>query len=116
MSWSAAIKPDWMSRAVTKEVIRAAEEPRPVFATSVIAMPIGLNGGNLASEASKTGNWWLLSCSVKVVRKACSIGEELRPVGDTYLVLLRVKVIICDDGDVKASTKGPFNLCGASRL
>jgi len=35
---------------------------------------------------------------------------------DTYLVLLRVKVIICDDGDVEASTKGLFDRCRAFRL
>jgi hypothetical protein len=28
--------------------------------------------------------------------------------GDTYLVLLRVKVVISDDGDVESSTKGLF--------
>jgi hypothetical protein len=33
-----------------------------------------------------------------------------------YLVLLRVKVVICDDGDVEASAEGPFDLCGAFRL
>jgi len=44
-------------------------------------------------------------------------GEELGiSEVDTYLVLLRVKVVICDDGDVEASTEGLFDLCGAFRL
>ena len=50
------------SKAVTKEVMSAAEEPSPVLATSASATPVGLNGGICASEASATGKPRLLSC------------------------------------------------------
>jgi hypothetical protein len=39
----------------------AAEEPRPVLATSGSATPVGLKGGICASEASETGRLRLLS-------------------------------------------------------
>ena len=39
----------------------AAEEPRPVLATSASATPVGLKGGISAREASETGRLRLLS-------------------------------------------------------
>jgi hypothetical protein len=64
----------WTSRAVTKEVMSAAEEPRPVFATSASATPVGLKGGICASEASSEGKPRLLSCRIEteeVVSREC---------------------------------------------
>ena len=43
----------------------AAEEPRPVLATSASATPVGLKGGIWASEASSTGKPRLLSCRIE---------------------------------------------------
>ncbi len=42
----------------------AAEEPRPVLATSASATPVGLKGGICAREASPTGRPRLLSCRI----------------------------------------------------
>lgn len=42
-------------RAVQNEVMRAAEEPSPVLATSGRRTLVGLNGGNCASEDSVGG-------------------------------------------------------------
>jgi hypothetical protein len=64
-SWSGAIKPVWMSRAVTREVMSAADEPSPVLATSASATPVGLKGGVCASEASPMGKPRLLSYRVE---------------------------------------------------
>jgi hypothetical protein len=68
---------------------------------------VGLKGGISASEASKVGSCRLLSCTTSDGQhdKTPRISEGK---GDTCLVLLRVKVIISDDGDVDASTKGLF--------
>ena len=41
-------------------------------------------------------------------------GRDRRRV--TCLVLLRVKVVISDNGDVEARTQGLFELCGAFRF
>ena len=93
----------------------AAEEPRPVLATSASATPVGLNGGIAAREARETGRLRLLSYRKVDGRfssaSGCGIGE-----GDTCLVLLRVEVIISDDCDVEAGTQSLFELCGAFRF
>ena len=41
-------------------------------------------------------------------KNADNIGGGFGGKGDTYLVLLRIKVIVSDDGDVEASTKCLF--------
>ena len=107
-SWSGAIKPVWMSRAVTREVMSAAEEPSPVLATFASATPVGLNGGICASEASSTCKPRLLSCRFKTEVDGQSEVHALSEKGyDACLVLLRVKVVISNDCDVEAIIQCP---------
>jgi hypothetical protein len=94
----------------------AAEDPRPVLATSASSTPVGLNGGICAREVIETGRLRLLSYKIisglgGLVASAGGIGER-----ETCLVLLRVKVVISDDCDVKARTQSLFELCGAFRF
>jgi hypothetical protein len=60
----------------------AAEEPRPVLATSASATPVGLNGGISAREAKEIGRLRLLSYRKTDGRfsfaSACGIGEGIR--------------------------------------
>lgn len=88
----------------------AAEDPRPVLATSASSTPVGLNGGICAREVSETGRLRLLSYRKigGLVTSTGRIGEK-----ETCLVLLRVKVVISDNGDVEARTQGLLKLCGA---
>jgi hypothetical protein len=57
----------------------AAEEPRPVLATSARATPVGLNGGIAAREAKVTGRLRLLSYKKVDGRfssaSGCGVGE-----------------------------------------
>ena len=63
--WSGAIKLDWMSSAVTKDVMSANEEPRLVLATSASSTPVALKGGDSACEASEMDSCRLLSGTMK---------------------------------------------------
>jgi len=60
----------------------AAEEPRPVLATSARATPVGANGGIAAREASETGRLRVLSYrkayGLFSSASACGIGEGIR--------------------------------------
>lgn len=103
-----------MRRAVTRDVMSAAEEPRPVLATSASATPVGLNGGIASRESSDTGRLRLLSYRKTDGRIGYASGRGRRR--ETCLVLLGVKVIISDDCDVEAGTQSLFELCGAFRF
>ena len=97
----------------------AAEEPRPVLATSASATPVGLKGGISAREASETGRLRLLSFTghrQQAVFSCCCKRARNRRREKTCLVLLRVKVIISDNSDVEARAQGSSELCGASRF
>jgi hypothetical protein len=81
-SWSDAIKPVWTSNAETKEVISAAEEPRPVLATSARATPVKQKGSSFASEEREMDQPRFLSCEVRkrgrlLVRSADLMQEEI---------------------------------------
>ncbi len=90
----------------------AAEEPRPVLATSASSTPVGPNGGIASREASEMGRLRLLS-----YRWTGLVAQGRRDRGgDTCLILLRVKVIISDDGDVKAGTQSLSELCRTFRF
>lgn len=67
---------------MTRDVMSAAEEPRPVLATSASATPVGLNVGIAAREAKETGRLRLFSY-MKIDGRfssagACGIGEGIR--------------------------------------
>jgi hypothetical protein len=92
----------------------AAEEPRPVLATSASATPVGLNGGICERDASEMGRLRLLSYGRINRLFSRKRGRDRRR--ETCLVLLRVEVVISDNGDVEAGTEGLFELCGAFRF
>lgn len=95
----------------------AAEEPRPVLATSASATPVGLKGGIWASEASSVDRPRLLSCRIGTEVDGQSGVQALSEKRhDACLVLLRVKVVIPDDCDVEAGTQGLSELCGTFHL
>ena len=93
----------------------AAEEPRPVLATSASATPVGLNGGIAARVAREIGKLRLLSYKKIDGRLSYTTGSGIGE-GDTCLVLLRVEVVISDDCDVETGTQSLFELCGAFRF